>query len=484
MLNQVLLLAVLKLGAPFSDGMVLQRQMPIKVWGSAAPKCEIRVKLDGDSARTMSDANGRWLVELPPRGASKKPVTMTVKELAINVLPKQTDEVEVKDILVGEVWFASGQSNMECPIWGKEPRYRDEKGAMMVAMTQLPNVRFVVNQREIDGQPQASLVQLPIKAQWRKFTPEELAPRQGDLYTLSAVAFYFAREIYLATDVPVGIVQSAWSGTPIEPWTPPCATSAKDLENHLAANGNRVDSNTPTALFNGLVADYCPMAMRGVIWYQGCNNKYDSADKYREKMHALYDGWSKMFENPDLKLYFAQLAPYRTNWMNICMAQAQFAAEEKNATLVVLADVGNFVDIHPNRKDIVGQRLAMHALKRDYGFEMPGDESPILTNAVFAAGTATLEFANASEWYVYSADLNLAPAFELCGDDGEWKAATLVNEIATGGYRRGIVSGGPELVLKAEGVADPKRVRYLGRAGTAGILYNELSLPLGPFETK
>ncbi|MBR4523630.1 MAG: hypothetical protein IKO64_05295 [Kiritimatiellae bacterium] len=126
MLNQVLLLAVLKLGAPFSDGMVLQRQMPIKVWGSAAPKCEIRVKLDGDSARTMSDANGRWLVELPPRGASKKPVTMTVKEIAINVLPKQTDEVEVKDILVGEVWFASGQSNMECPIWGKEPRYRDE----------------------------------------------------------------------------------------------------------------------------------------------------------------------------------------------------------------------------------------------------------------------------------------------------------------------------------------------------------------------
>ena len=298
------------------------------------------------------------------------------------------------------------------------------------------------------------------------------------------MAFYFAREIYLATDVPVGIVQSAWSGTPIEPWLPPCATPVKELEGFLAANENRVDSNTPTALFNGLVADYCPMAMRGVIWYQGCNNKYDSADKYREKMHALYDGWSKMFENPDLKLYFAQLAPYRTNWMNICMAQAQFAAEEKNAALVVLADAGNFVDIHPNRKDIVGQRLAMHALKRDYGFEMPGDESPVLTNAVFAAGTATLEFANASEWYIYSADLNLAPAFELCGDDGEWKAATLVNEIATGGYRRGIVSGGPELVLKAEGVADPKRVRYLGRAGTAGILYNELSLPLGPFETK
>ena len=484
MLESCLLLAVLKLGAPFSDGMVLQRQMPIKVWGASAPKCEIRVKLDGDSAKTMSDAQGRWQVELPPRGASKKPVSMTVKEIAINVLPKQTDEVEVNDILVGEVWFASGQSNMECPIWGPEPRYRDEKGAMMVAMTALPNVRFVVNQREIDGQGQASLVPLPIKSSWRKFTPEDLAVRPGELYTLSAVAFYFAREIYLATDVPVGIVQSAWSGTPIEPWTPPCTTPVKDLEDYLAANGNRVDQYTPTALFNGMVADYCPMAMRGIIWYQGCSNKYDSTAKYLERMHAFYDGWTKMFENPDLKFYYVQLAPYRTNWMNICMAQAQFAAEEKNAAQVVLADAGNFVDIHPNRKDIVGQRLAMHALKRDYGFEMPGDESPSLTNAVFAAGTATLEFANVNEWYVYSANLNLVPAFELCGEDGKWQSATLENEVAVNGYRRGIVSGGPTLTLKAEGVANPKRVRYMGRAGTAGILYNELSLPLGPFETK
>lgn len=485
MIGTILLLATLKLGTPFSDGMVLQRQMPIRVWGTSDARSEVRVKLGNDTAKAQADYEGNWRVELPPRGASKKPVSMTVTEYKVQVLPVSgaIDTLTVNDILVGEVWFACGQSNMECPIWGDNPRFRDEKGAMMVAMSNNPFIRFVKNQKREGDVWRHSLTTLPLKAEWRQFDSKGLALRPGEEYMLSAVAFYFARELYLATDVPIGIVDSSWGGTPAEAWTPPCTMPAKDLEDNLAARGGKVDQYTPTALFNGLVASYCPMAMRGFIWYQGCNNVNDSVSRYVERMNLLYSGWAKMFENPDLKLYFAQLAPYKTNWMNICMAQTQFAQAEKNANLVVLADVGNPYDIHPNRKDIVGQRLAMHALRREYGFEMPGDESPVLQKVTFRGNTAVLEFNNVKEWYIYSGNWSVEPAFEMCGADGVWVKAKITNPVVTDAIRRGVVqSDGGWLTLEAEGLDKAVHVRYLGQPRTAGTLYNELSLPLGPFE--
>lgn len=485
MTGTILLLATLKLGTPFSDGMVLQRQMPIRVWGTSDARSEVRVKLGNDTAKAQADYEGNWRVELPPRGASKKPVSMTVTEYKVQVLPVSgaIDTLTVNDILVGEVWFACGQSNMECPIWGDNPRFRDEKGAMMVAMSNNPFIRFVKNQKREGDVWRYSLTTLPLKAEWRQFDSKGLALRPGEEYMLSAVAFYFARELYLATDVPIGIVDSSWGGTPAEAWTPPCTMPAKDLEDNLAARGGKVDQYTPTALFNGLVAPYCPMAMRGFIWYQGCKNVNDSVSRYVERMNLLYSGWAKMFENPDLKLYFAQLAPYQTNWMNICMAQTQFAQSEKNANLVVLADAGNPYDIHPNRKDIVGQRLAMHALRREYGFEMPGDESPVLQKVTFRGNTAVLEFNNVKEWYIYSGNWSVEPAFEMCGADGVWVKAKIANPVVTDAFRRGVVqSDGGWLTLEAEGLDKAVHVRYLGQPRTAGTLYNELSLPLGPFE--
>lgn len=485
MLNTVLLLATLKLGAPFSDGMILQRLMPVRVWGTSDARSEIQVKLDGDTAVTVADWDGNWQVEFPPRGASKKPISMTVTERKVQVLPiaGKLDSITVKDILVGEVWFACGQSNMECPIWGPNSRYRDEKGAMMIAMSNHPYIRFVKTRKLAEGTPRHSLEPLAIESEWRKFDPEGLKTRPGEELTLSAVAFYFARELYLATDVPIGIIDSSWGGTPIEAWTPSCTTSTKDLEDYLAAHGGKVDAHTPSALFNGMVAAYCPFQLRGVIWYQGCNNKYDSVARYTTRMHDLYTGWSRMFGNPDLQFYFAQLAPYRTNWMNICMAQTQFAREEKNASLVVLADMGNYDDIHPNRKDIVGQRLAMHALRREYGYNMPGDESPVLKDVKFDGDKAILDFDNVKEWYVYSADRSFDPPFELCGEDGNWVPAKIQEKVSEDRDSCGrILRGNGRLTLAAEGLEAPVRVRYMGRDRTSGTLYNELSLPLGPFE--
>ena len=459
--------AGIEMGAPFTDGAVLQRGMKVPVWGKVTPAQskvlrKVRVEFAGQEKTAVVGKDGVWRVDLDPMEASKESRTMTVSRLSPGFFFDGVEEtVEIKDILVGEVWFASGQSNMECPIWGNSTRYRDMKGGLMTTMTYLPNIRYVKCERKWSAEPKE------LSAKWCKFTPEDLQlfhrveTRLGGSNTgvsLSAVAFYYARELYLALDVPIGILDASWGG-----------------------------HQQPTVLYNGMVASFAPMAMRGFIWYQGCHNSGES-QLYCAKLHALYNGWSRDFANPDLKLYLVQLAPYNQNWLGICMAQNKFCAEEKNAALAVTADVGNFDDIHPNDKEIVAKRLAVHALKRDYGFAIPEDDSPVLKSASFADSKATLAFDNVKDWYVYAPNRSRNPAFELAGADGKWYDAKVIN------YRQHKGGDGkevdtdyidtPEIVLSSEAVPEPVKVRYMGKPRMSGTLYNEASLPLGPFETK
>ena len=502
------LFAEIKLGAPFTDGAVLQRGMKVPVWGKATPSTEasvrkVKVEFAGQSKTADVGKCGSWKVELDPMDASKEGRTLTVSEITAGFFRDTVEEsVEVKDVLVGEVWLASGQSNMECPIWGGGTRYRDMKGGFMTTMTRLPNVRYVKCAHKWSVEP------VELSAKWCKFTPEslQLFDREGlgggSGVALSAVAFYYARELYLALDVPVGIVDASWGGTSIDAWTPRCGydgcdESIRDTAEYPVKADWKAETDKkgpvsgahqqPTVLYNGMVAAFAPMAMRGFIWYQGCSNGGEPG-RYCAKLHALYNGWKREFANPGLKLYLVQLAPYSQNWLGICMAQTQFCAEEKNAALAVTADVGNFFDIHPNDKEIVAKRLVLQALKRDYGFDIPEVDSPVFKSVTFKAGKATLAFGNVKDWYVYAPDRSRSPAFELAGADGDWRPAKVVN-YRKGKDRKGNVVDtdfvdGAEIVLEAEGVAAPAKVRYMGRPRTAGTLYNEASLPLGPFESK
>ena len=488
------LFAEIKMGAPFTDGAVLQRGMKVPVWGKVTPPADgevrnIRVEFAGQVKTCEVLQGDHWEVDLDPMEASKESRTMKVSEFTPGLFFDSVNEtVEVKDILVGEVWFASGQSNMECPIWGGNTRYRDMKGGLMTTATYLPNIRYVKSSKAWSVEPK------DLQAKWCKFTPESLQlfhREDGKRGTeLSAVAFYYARELYLALDVPIGILDASWGGTNIDAWTPRsgydgCDESIKAAAEYPVKADWKAKADKkgpiggahqqPTVLYNGMAAAYAPMAMRGFIWYQGCHNSGES-QLYCAKLHALYNGWSRDFENPDLKLYVVQLAPWNQNWLGICMAQTQFCAEEKNAALAVTADVGNFDDIHPNDKEIVAKRLAVHALKRDYGFAIPEDDSPVLKSASFEGGKATLSFDNVKDWYVYAPDRS------------RWQPAKVEN------YRKGKGQGGaevdtdyidtPEIVLSSEAVPEPVKARYMGKARTAGTLYNEASLPLGPFETK
>ncbi len=488
------LLAEIKMGAPFTDGAVLQRGMKVPVWGkSDKAGGTVTVEFAGQTKTGAVGQDGAWKVELDPMEASKESRTMKVSVSG-------GESAAVNDVLVGEVWFASGQSNMECPIWGWSTRYRDMKGGLMTTMTRLPCVRYVKSPHKWSATP------VEVSAKWCKFTPEDLqlfyrGGMGGRGTELSAVAFYYARELYLALDVPIGILDASWGGTNIDAWTPRsgyegCDASIKATADYPVKKdwksedkkGPIIGANQqPTVLYNGMVAPFAPMAMRGFIWYQGCHNGGESR-LYCAKLHALYEGWRREFANPDLKLYLAQLAPFSNNWLGICMAQTKFCAEEKNAALAVTADVGNFFDIHPNDKEIVAKRLVVHALKRDYGFAIPQDDSPVVKSVSFADGKATVEFANVKNWYVYAPDRTREPAFELAGADGTWQPAKVVN------YRQGKGKDGkvgdtdyidgPVIVLSSDKVAEPVKVRYMGKSKTAGTLYNEASLPLGPFEAR
>ena len=506
--------AKIEMGTPFSDGMVLQRGMKVPVWGKVVPDTEglakpgeggpkvvlpgnrkITVSFAGQSKTVESDMfSGRWRVEFDPMAASAEGRTMTVAEKKPGLLFDSTvSSVEIRDVLVGEVWFASGQSNMECPIWGSDPRYRDGKGGLMTEMTSLPLVRYAKNERAWSVEPKA------LKSCWCKFEPEDLQTMKrvttwlGGSNTglsLSAVAFYYARELYLALGVPIGIVDSSWGGTNIDAWTPRCgyegcdksiqATADYKVKADWDAKTDKVgpisnNCQQPTVLFNGMVDSWAPMAMRGFIWYQGCHNAWEP-QFYCAKMHALYNGWSRRFENPDLKFYFVQLAPYDWNWNRLVAAQDKFVAEEPHAQIAVTADVGNFDDIHPNDKETVAQRLVVHALKRDYGRDIPEDCSPVFKSAAFGDGEVVLSFDHAESWYVYAPNRSVEPPFEVRGTNGVWTAARLQNVDKSGKIK------GKGLTLKAEGAGEISGVRYMGRAKTAGTLYNQASLPLGPFE--
>ena len=476
--------AEVKLAAPFSDGMVLQREKPLRIWGTASAGEKVHVVFADAHANAEADADGRWMVELPPMPASK-----VGRVLAVNNL-------RVADVLVGEVWMCAGQSNTSLPIWGGSLRFRDGWGMMTILSTVKPYVRLVKTPCVMATEPKRD-----VTVKWTKMVPDVLCELSRKGMSLpSAMGYYFALELANALDVPVGIVDSSWGGTNIDSWTPRSGYEGlagldeernwksipqKDWKNEMRKGPINGAVQQPSVLWNGMVAAYVPMSVRGFIWYQGCHNAWEY-QRYANKMHALYNGWAKEFKNPDLSLYFVQLAPWgNDNIANIQEAQAQFAAEEKNAAMAIINDVGNLKDIHPNDKRTVAKRLALHALKRNYGWKQVRNESPTLKSWKIDGDRFVLSFNDAEGWYIYNPDRSMNTGFEICGADGAWKPAKVMNVLETKGgdgkpRRLGNLKGA-DVIVSAEGVAEPKKLRYLHSSPWFGSLYSDACLPLGAF---
>ena len=481
--------ATVRLGMPFSDHMVLQREKPVAVWGWADPGEKVTVTFAKQSVSSVADRDGCWRVNLKPMPASKTPRTLAA------------NGVKVQDVLVGEVWFAGGQSNMGVPLVWVDPRHGDEKGAMIAQYIRRPYVRFARNE--------ARWSQKPIRGgavKWHVMNYENLKSDEGDgprHYGFSAVASYFALELYAELDVPIGILAAYNGGINIESWTPregfesipelhelaekyPVSAEEWEKRGKELSRGGICGGpyRQPTALWNSCIEPLTPYTIRGAIWYQGENNAQD-AGHYCILSHALWNGWAKKFENPELPFYFAQLAPWGNPRAPLVQeAQAQFAAEQPNAAMAVINDLGNIVDVHPNRKQTVAQRLALHAFKRLYGYTHIQDNSPTLKSWRIEGNKFILSFNDAKRFYVYNPDRSLKVGFEVCGADGKWQPAEIENFKVDkeGGkeYRYGELVG-TDVIVSAKGVEKPVKLRYLHSSPWYGALYSEVNLPVGAF---
>ena len=462
----------MKLAEIFQDGMVLQREKPVAVWGTAEAGERVTVTFAGQSVQATADADGRWLARLAPMAASAEG-----RELVAN-------GAVVKDVLVGEVWLCSGQSNMSMQMWSRTHVFqhgnRETNGYLDAAIVDEPNVRACTV-------PTIWSVQPKIPAQhivWQRLQP-------GRQQALSAIAFHYSIILHHALKVPVGVIVAASGATNIETWTspdgfrsvpslasyadkpllpePPPGTSKRDW-NVLRAK------NQPRALWNGMVYPLVPFTFRGALWYQGESNR-EQGGAYKEYLVALWNGWSKAFENPEMPFYLVQIAPYdydmkpdnpKATDCGIWEAEAVFAHENPHAGMVSIVDVGEHDNIHPGDKRTMAIRLAALALNRTYGRKDVPCDGPEVASFAVKGNVVTLKFNHVSKWLLHGK----APApFELAGADGKFVPATVK-------YLDGAVE------LRASGVAEPKEARYLWNWCGKGRLKNDYGFPLPPFRMR
>lgn len=472
-------LAKVELGTPFADNMVLQRTKPVAVWGTAAANESITITFAGQTVRTKANAAGKWKAHLKPLAASKKSRTFTVAGL--------DSKCVFTNVVVGEVWLCSGQSNMDMPLVHRSPRWGDNWGALIAQTAHKPFIRMA----SAPGGWSADEKTMSGRLQWAEFTPEYL--RSGRRL---ALACYWGLDLYAALDIPIGLITAAQGGSGIDPWIAAegfaSVPALKDLADYKCVQNWKPElkkglitsgDQQPRAQWNARLAPLAPFAMRGAIWYQGETNAKEP-ERYVDKMHALYNGWATKFKNPDFKLYFVQLAPWGFEGIaRIQIAQAKFAAEEKNAGMAVINDLGDLKDIHPDNKLLVSKRLVQHALKNDYGFNDIEADSPTLKSYEIKDGKFILRFNHAKYLYIHNPERNLDAGFEVAGADGKWVKAKVLNaHTGVGGWTAMGNITNDFVVVGAAEVPNPTALRFLFSHPWRGCLYNEVNLPASAFE--
>jgi sialate O-acetylesterase len=388
--------AEIRLPAVFGSHMVLQQGKPVIIWGWASPNEKIAIQLDTETGKTQANGRGEWKVALPALKAGG-PHKLTVSG---------TNTITFEDVMVGEVWLCSGQSNMEMGIG------MCQNGKEEIAAADHPGIRLLMVPNRWTPLPQTN-----IDATWKVCTPKSVA--ESGWGGFSAAGYYFGRELNSRLGVTVGLIDATWGGTRIESWTPPegfaevpvlkreyelvqlgdptSSTHQRRLEQALkdterwisearkAMSGHAVVPTMPaypaellpphdvqqaTALYNGMIHPLHPFAIRGAIWYQGESNLGDGK-LYTDRMKALIGGWRKVWDEPDFPFYFVQIAPYNYGGNPEALPEfweAQAAAEKiSNVGMAVVTDIGNVKDIHPTNKQEVGRRLALLALAKTYG---------------------------------------------------------------------------------------------------------------------
>ena len=387
-------LATLELPAIFSDHMVLQRDQAIPVWGTATPGEVVTVRLEGSPARQdRADIHGHWRVDLPAESASTNPRVLCIEGRSV-----QTFE----DVLVGEVWICSGQSNMEWSI------LQSKDAQLEIEASEDPWLRHIKVNRAT-----ATEGQFTFKGAW-----ELSSPKVAGNWT--AVGTHFGRKLRRELGVPVGLINTTWGGTRIEPWCDPSALAQKPAFAELVES-RRADPQAPGALFDAMVHPLIPYGMRGAVWYQGESNSGEP-ERYRELLPLMIRSWREAWGQGDFPFGVVQLAPFESNgrWAELREAQDFGARAAGNAGLVVLLDVGNPTDIHPADKQTVGQRLGRWALAKTYGRNIL-PSGPKVRSVTFSESSCVVELDHAVG--LATSDGAAPGAFEVSSDKHSWQSA-------------------------------------------------------------
>ena len=491
----------------FSDNAVLQRDVPVKVWGWADANEKVAVTLGEASKETVAAADGAWSVTLP---AQKAADNVTLKVQGSNTLT-------FNNVALGDVWFCSGQSNMEWTLGGCD-------APEDIANANLPKIRWYKVDHQVAAEPQPELMR---GRNWVVCAPDNAAHITG-------VGFYFARDIQPKAGVTVGLIDASWGGSSIEAYLPQggvakvpelaedkkrfdadaenyrkaLAAQMPELERWFAEARKALADGTPIpaapalgknpmledqrlfAKFNAMIAPCTPYAVRGVLWYQGCTNGGEG-DSYMYKMKALVDGWRDLWKVADLPFYWVQLASYTADhqqpaggdgYAKVRMAQLDAVRLIPNNTGVALAiDIGETNDIHPKNKYDVGLRLARWALRDVYGQKDLVPSGPLYKGMKVEGNAIRIAFDYVGAGLMVGKKNGRAPTtedaggklarFAIAGEDRNWVWADAKIDGAT-------------VVVSSPDVPAPVAVRYGFSANPLGAnLYNRDGLPASPFRT-
>lgn len=432
-------LADVQLNGMFGDNMVLQRGKALPVWGTAEAGEDVTVTIGTQSLATKANDQGQWSVRLQPID-KYGPVTFSVTG---------HNTIALNNVVVGEVWLCSGQSNMAWPV------NRAANGVEEIAAAVLPEIRLFTVPRNPQPEPQNE-----IKGSWAAASPETVP-------NFSAVAWFFGRELHRELQAPIGLVNSSVGGTAAELWTP--ADALKGTPTLEAA------AKTPKAytLYNGMIAPLVPFAIAGVIWYQGEANG-GRGEAYKEVFPTLIRSWRSAWGQGDFPFLYVQLANYGKRqetpadapWARLREAQL-YTLKEPATAMAVTIDIGEGGNIHPTNKQEVGRRLSLAALSHAYGKKLTF-AGPLFDAMTIANGSARLTFKNAEG--LKTTDGGALKGFAIAGEDRKWVWATATID------KDAINVASPD-------VPNPVAVRYAWGSDPEVNLVNGAGLPTSPFRT-
>lgn len=440
------LYANVRLNSLFQNNMVLQRGKPIAIFGKATSEKTVEVTFKNKTYVAKVE-NGYWKLYLDKAKAGG-PFELTIKG---------NNKITLSNVLVGEVWLCSGQSNMAMQMKGNFGQPINGSNTAILK-SKNSNLRLFTVKRNLSNEP----IDI-FEGDWKISNPESVK-------SYSATAYYFGKQLQETLGVPVGLICSAWGGTPAEAWTPNEIIKTQ-FKNFSGWNKNQKSpQKNPSVLYNGMIHPLTPFTIKGAIWYQGEANK-NYYQNYTDIFSSMISSWRKAWNQGEFPFYFVQIAPLGWGGENqayLREAQLNTFLSVKNTGMVVTLDIGEKENIHPAEKQKVGERLALWALANDYGFKSIEYCGPIYKSMKIKDSKAYLEF-NYAPQGVYNFNKELT-GFKIAGEDKVFYEATA--QIKKG-----------KLIVWSKEVKKPIAVRYGFQDWVNGSLFNTSGLPASSFRT-